>query len=57
MDSFKAVRQRQRFEARQSVEEDLFQRVPLSKEEAKRLKQQRRAGGWAVPFFSHCDGG
>lgn len=35
---------RQRLEARATVEEDLFARVPLSKDEAKRLKKQRREG-------------
>lgn len=44
MDSLAALRQRQKLEARAEVEEDLFTRVALSKEEAKRLKAHRRAG-------------
>ena len=43
-DSMAALKTRQKMEARAAVEEDLFARVPLSKDEAKRLKQQRRAG-------------
>jgi U3 small nucleolar RNA-associated protein 3 len=35
---------RQRMEARERAEEELFARVPLSKAEAKKLKAQRRAG-------------
>lgn len=39
-----AVKQRQKMEARAAAEEDMMARVPLSKEEAKKLKQQKRAG-------------
>ncbi|KAG2499555.1 hypothetical protein HYH03_002500 [Edaphochlamys debaryana] len=44
LDSAAALRTRARLEARAAVEEDMFSRVPLSKDEAKRLRQQRRAG-------------
>ncbi|GIL48552.1 hypothetical protein Vafri_5040 [Volvox africanus] len=44
MDSLAALRTRAKLEARAAVEEDNFIRVPLSKDEAKRLRQQRRAG-------------
>eukprot|EP00877_Chromochloris_zofingiensis_P010647 jgi/Chrzof1/5836/Cz16g17190.t1 len=43
-DSAAAVAARQRLEARAAVEEDLMVRVPLSKQEAKKLRAQRRAG-------------
>ena len=49
--SLAAVKSRQRLEARAAVEEDMMSRVPLSKDEAKRLKQQRRegmSGGWGA---------
>jgi U3 small nucleolar RNA-associated protein 3 len=42
MDSAAAVATRQRLEARSAAEEDLMLRVPLSKQEAKKLKMQRR---------------
>ena len=38
------MKQRQRLEAREAVEEDMMTRVPLSKEEAKKMKQHQRAG-------------
>ena len=38
------MKQRQRLEARAAVEEDMMSRVPLSKDEAKKMKQQQRAG-------------
>ncbi|GFR45262.1 hypothetical protein Agub_g6368 [Astrephomene gubernaculifera] len=44
LDSVAALRTRAKLEARAAVEEDMFIRVPLSKDEAKRLRQQRRAG-------------
>eukprot|EP00887_Chlorella_sp_A99_P005929 scaffold29.g5929.t1 len=44
MDTAAAIRERQRLAARDDVEEELMIRVPLSKEERKRLKAQRRAG-------------
>ena len=42
--SLASVKQRQRLEAREAVEEDMMTRVPLSKEEAKKMKQHQRAG-------------
>jgi U3 small nucleolar RNA-associated protein 3 len=42
MDSAAAVATRQRLEARSAAEEDLMLRVPLSKQEAKKLKMQFR---------------
>ncbi len=44
LDSAAALRTRAKLEARAAAEEDMFVRVPLSKDEAKRLRQQRRAG-------------
>lgn len=44
LDSVAALRTRAKLEARAAVEEDMFIRVPLTKDEAKRLRQQRRAG-------------
>ncbi|WIA21610.1 hypothetical protein OEZ85_000794 [Tetradesmus obliquus] len=44
MESAAAVATRQRLEARSAAEEELMLRVPLSKQEAKKLKMQRRAG-------------
>jgi U3 small nucleolar RNA-associated protein 3 len=44
MDTVDALRTRQRLAARENVEEELMIRVPLSKEERKSLKAQRRAG-------------
>eukprot|EP00890_Picochlorum_soloecismus_P003905 jgi/Picsp_1/4515/NSC_06736-R1_sas10 utp3 c1d family len=44
MDTADALRTRQRLAARENVEEELMIRVPLSKEERKSLKAQRRAG-------------
>lgn len=44
MDTVAALRQRQRMAARDAVEEDLMVRVPLSREERKQMKAQRRAG-------------
>ncbi len=44
MDTADALRQRQKLEARAEVEEELMIRVPLSKDERKKLKAQRRAG-------------
>lgn len=44
MDTAEALRERQKLAARQEVEEELMIRVPLSKEERKKLKAQRRAG-------------
>ncbi|KXZ45808.1 hypothetical protein GPECTOR_50g602 [Gonium pectorale] len=44
LDSAAALRTRAKLEARAAVEEDMFVRVPLSKDEAKKLRQQRRAG-------------
>lgn len=41
-DSAAAVAVRQRLEARSAQEEELMLRVPLSKQEAKKLKAQRR---------------
>ncbi|GAX72959.1 hypothetical protein CEUSTIGMA_g414.t1 [Chlamydomonas eustigma] len=43
-DSLASIKQRQRLEARAAVEEDMMIRVPLSREEAKKMKQQHRAG-------------
>ncbi|KAG1660216.1 hypothetical protein FOA52_005085 [Chlamydomonas sp. UWO 241] len=43
-DGLAAVKQRQRLEARAAVEEDMMSRVPMSKEEAKKMKAQKRAG-------------
>ncbi|KAK9829724.1 hypothetical protein WJX72_007528 [[Myrmecia] bisecta] len=43
-DTAGAIRQRHRLEARAAEEEDLMIRVPLSKEERKRVKAQQRAG-------------
>jgi len=44
MDTADALRQRQKLAARADVEEELMIRVPLSKDERKKLKAQRRAG-------------
>lgn len=44
MDTVAALRQRQRMAARDAVEEDLMVRVPLSRQERKQMKAQRRAG-------------
>lgn len=44
MDTADALRQRQKLAARAEVEEELMIRVPLSKDERKKLKAQRRAG-------------
>ena len=44
MDTSQALRDRQKLAARAEVEEELMIRVPLSKDERKRLKAQRRAG-------------
>ena len=44
MDTAEALRHRQKLAARENVEEELMIRVPLSKDERKRLKAQRRAG-------------
>ncbi|KAI8101739.1 hypothetical protein M9434_006806 [Picochlorum sp. BPE23] len=44
MDTAEALRHRQKLAAREEVEEELMIRVPLSKDERKRLKAQRRAG-------------
>lgn len=44
MDTVEALRHRQKLAARENVEEELMIRVPLSKDERKRLKAQRRAG-------------
>ena len=44
MDTADALRHRQKLEARAEVEEELMIRVPLSKDERKKLKAQRRAG-------------
>jgi len=44
MDTAAAIRERQRLAAREEVEEELMIRVPLSKEERKRLQAQKRAG-------------
>lgn len=43
-DTARAVRERQRLEARAEAEEGMMTRVPLSKRERAGLKQQRRAG-------------
>ncbi|MEW5298021.1 MAG: hypothetical protein WDW36_001185 [Sanguina aurantia] len=43
-DSMGAIRSRQQLESRAEAEEELFTRVPLSREENKRLKASRRAG-------------
>lgn len=43
-DTAAALRQRHKLDARAGVEEELLQRVPLSKDEARRLKAQRREG-------------
>lgn len=42
--SMGAIRSRQALESRAEAEEELFTRVPLSREENKRLKASRRAG-------------
>lgn len=42
--SLAALRTKAKLEARQEVEEDMFIRVPLTKDEAKRLRRQRREG-------------
>jgi U3 small nucleolar RNA-associated protein 3 len=44
MDTAAALRDRQRMAAREAVEEELMVRVPLTREERKRMKAQRRAG-------------
>lgn len=44
MDTVAALRERQRMAARDAEEEDLMIRVPLSKDERKRLRAQKRAG-------------
>lgn len=44
MDTVIALRERQRLAARDEEEEDLMIRVPLSRDERKRLKAQKRAG-------------
>ena len=44
MDTADALRHRQKLAARAEVEEELMIRVPLSKDERKKLKAQRRAG-------------
>ncbi|PRW45524.1 Something about silencing 10 [Chlorella sorokiniana] len=44
LDTAAALRERQRLAAREDVEEELFIRVPMSKEERKRLKAHRRDG-------------
>lgn len=44
MDTVAALRQRQRLAARDAVEEELMVRVPLSRQERKQLKAQRREG-------------
>lgn len=44
MDTAAALKERQRQAAREAVEEELMVRVPLSREERKKLKAQRRAG-------------
>ncbi|KAL4853965.1 Neuroguidin [Chlorella vulgaris] len=44
LDTAAALRERQRLAAREDVEEELMIRVPLSKEERKRLKGHRREG-------------
>ena len=44
MDTAAARQERRRLSAREAVEEELMIRVPLTKEERKRLKAQRRAG-------------
>ena len=43
-DTARAVRERQRLEARAEAEEGMMARVPLTKQERAGLKQQRRAG-------------
>lgn len=43
-DTARAVRERQRLEARAEAEEGMMTRVPLTKRERTGLKQQRRAG-------------
>jgi len=43
-DSMGALKTRQKLEARQAEEEDIMTRVPLSREQIKALKAQRRAG-------------
>lgn len=43
-DTFAALKEKQRMEARAREEEELMVRVPLTKEERKRLKAQQRAG-------------
>lgn len=44
MDTAAAKRERRRLSAREAVEEELMIRVPLTKEERKRLRAQKRAG-------------
>ncbi|KAJ9531936.1 hypothetical protein QJQ45_003641 [Haematococcus lacustris] len=43
-DSMAAIKTRQKLEARQQEEEDIMTRVPLSRDQVKALKAQRRAG-------------
>lgn len=47
-DSAAAIAAQQRLEARSAAEEELMLRVPLSKQEAKKLKAQRR---WVFRLF------
>jgi U3 small nucleolar RNA-associated protein 3 len=44
MDTVAALRQRQKMAARDAIEEELMVRVPLSRDERKQMKAQRRAG-------------
>lgn len=44
MDTIEALRTKQRMEARADMEEEMFARVSLTKDERKKLKAQRRAG-------------
>ncbi|KAF5836525.1 hypothetical protein DUNSADRAFT_5813 [Dunaliella salina] len=44
LDSSNAIKMRQRLEMRAAEEEDMMTRVPLSREQVKALKSQRRAG-------------
>jgi U3 small nucleolar RNA-associated protein 3 len=44
MDTVAALRQRQKMAARDAIEEELMIRVPLSRDERKQMKAQRRAG-------------
>lgn len=44
MEGAGALRERQKLAAREALEEDLMIRVPMSKDERKRLKQERRKG-------------